>query len=213
MVGALHPSGDMTSILVAYASTHGQTRKIAEVIAAQLRLSGHDVDLADALVQLPPVEDYDAVVLGSRIQFGAHARPLVDYIADNRVALAAIPSYFFSVSMAAVAGAADPEGYLEKLFARTQWRPRAAIAIAGGLPYRRYGFVLRFVMKQINRRHGGDATDTRRDHEYTDWSAVGRFADGIARDLAAGEAPRHEVGDPVGDDAQTRAASTITLVR
>ncbi|TMQ22626.1 MAG: protoporphyrinogen oxidase [Deltaproteobacteria bacterium] len=188
----------MSCILVAYASTHGQTRKIAELIAAQLRLAGHEVDLADAAVELPPVEDYDAVVVGSRVQFGAHARPIVDYIRDNRDELAAIPSYFFSVSMSAVSAAADPEGYLEKL--------------AGGLPYRSYNFLLRFVMKRINRHHGGDAADTSRDHEYTDWSAVGRFAADIARDLAPLEADEQRP-DIAADNAIRHARRTIALPR
>ncbi|TMQ04312.1 MAG: protoporphyrinogen oxidase [Deltaproteobacteria bacterium] len=202
----------MSCILVAYASTHGQTRKIAELIAAQLRLAGHEVDLADAAVELPPVEDYDAVVVGSRVQFGAHARPIVDYIRDNRDELAAIPSYFFSVSMSAVSAAADPEGYLEKLFTITGWRPRAAIAFAGGLPYRSYNFLLRFVMKRINRHHGGDAADTSRDHEYTDWSAVGRFAADIARDLAPLEADEQRP-DIAADNAIRHARRTIALPR
>jgi len=176
----------MSRILIAYASSYGQTRKIAGTIAADLRHNGHVVELAAALTSPPPpVQDYDAVVLGSRVQFGTHARPIIDYITANRAELQGIPSYFFSVSMSAAdAHALDPQGYLEKLFATTQWRPRVAIAIAGGLPYRQYGFVLGAVMKLIS-RHGGHATDTSRDHEYTDWAQVGRFATGIAADLVS----------------------------
>lgn len=189
----------MSRILIGYASTYGQTHKIADALAAELRRAGHEVELADAMVAMPPpVEDYDAVVLGSRVQFGVHARPILDYIAEHRAELDAIPSYLFSVSMAAADGpSADPGGYLEKLFATAHWRPHAAIAIAGGLPYRRYGVFLRLLMKWASRR-AGHATDTGRDHEYTDWAAVRRFATDIARDLApppqqtAQAAPRAE---------------------
>ena len=175
----------MSRILVAYASSFGQTRKIAGTVAAELRSRGHEVELADALLaQPPPVEDYDAVVFGSRIHMGAHARPLLAYILDNRRELGATPSYLFVVSMAA-AGAqnADPQGYIARLVEITHWQPRAAIAIAGGLPYRSYGRVLRLVMKLISRR-AGHPTDTRRDHELTDWAQVRRFAADIASDLA-----------------------------
>jgi menaquinone-dependent protoporphyrinogen oxidase len=174
----------MSRILIAYASSYGQTRKIADAIAADLRNSGHVVELADALASPPPpVQDYDAVVLGSSVQFGHHAKPIRAYITENRAELGQVPSYFFSVSMSAAGShAPDPDGYLEKLFAATQWHPRQAIAIAGGLPYRKYGFVLRQIMKLISRR-GGQATDTRRDHEYTDWAQVGRFSTSIAADL------------------------------
>lgn len=188
----------MSRILIAYASSHGQTRKIANTLATELRSRGHDVELADALMAMPPpVEDYDCVVIGSRIQLGLHARPLLDYIADNRAELHAIPSYLFSVSMAAASKpGADPQGYLERLFAATHWQPRAAIAFAGGLPYRSYGVILRFVMKLIS-RVAGHSTDTRRDHEYTDWGQVRRFAADIARDLAPKRA-----AEPTGQRAQ-----------
>jgi len=174
----------MSRILIAYASSHGQTRKIAGALAADLRRYGHVVELAAALTSPPPpVQDYDAVILGSCVQFGTHARPIIDYITANRVELQETPSYFFSVSMStAGAHALDPRGYLERLFASTQWRPREAIAFAGGLPYRQYGFLLRTVMKLIS-RYEGHSTDTSRDHEYTDWEQVKRFAASIAADL------------------------------
>jgi menaquinone-dependent protoporphyrinogen oxidase len=176
----------MSRILIAYASSYGQTRKIAETIAANLRRRGHTVELAAALVNPPPpVQDYEAVVLGSPVQFGHHARPIIDYIIANRAALLEVPSYFFSVSMTAVnSQARDHGGYLDYLFATTQWLPSGVIALAGGLPYRRYGFFLRMIMKLISRRNG-HTTDTSRNHEYTDWVQVRRFAAGIAADLVA----------------------------
>lgn len=180
----------MSRILIAYGSSHGQTRKIAEVIAGDLRRTGHIVELADAMVgRPPPVQDYDVVVLGARVQFGRHAQPIVDYIAANRAELDAIPSYFFSVSMSAAgAHGADPQGYLNALFTTARWQPREAIALGGGLPYRRYGFVLRLVMKALSAR-GGHPTDTSRDHDCTDWTQVHGFAARIAAELVVRRPP------------------------
>jgi menaquinone-dependent protoporphyrinogen oxidase len=191
LVSCLHAGCDMRRILIAYASSYGQTRKIASTLADELRGRGHEVELADALLaRPPPVEDYDAVVIGSRIQFGLHARPLLEYIIDNRAELHAIPSYAFVVSMAAAAPrSADPNGYVAKLLAITHWQPRIAVAIAGGLPYRSYHWFLRFVMKRIS-RSAGHSTDTRHDHEYTDWARVQQLAADIARDLAPKQAAR-----------------------
>jgi menaquinone-dependent protoporphyrinogen oxidase len=177
-------------ILVVHASSHGQTRKIAEAIAQRLRQRGHEVELGDAMARapaLPPPEDYDAVVLGSRIQAGSHAPALVEYAVRHRAALAAMPTAFFSVSMAAATAGAgpDPAGYLERMFRIASWRPRRAVAFAGALRYRRYNPFLRWFMKLMSRRNG-HPTDTSRDHELTDWDAVARFADAIADDLAAG---------------------------
>jgi menaquinone-dependent protoporphyrinogen oxidase len=174
----------MSRILLIYASSHGQTRKISEAIAAELRRVGHIVELAPIVTDTPPpVQDYDAVVLGSRVQFGKHARPIVDYIIANRAELADAPTYFFSVSMAAASGGVDPQGYLERLFTTTRWRPREAKVIPGALHYRQYGWLLRWVMKRISAK-AGHATDTSRDHEYTDWTQVRQFAARIAADLA-----------------------------
>jgi len=174
----------MSRIIITHASSYGQTRKVAEAIAAELRRAGHIVDVADSTAcRPPPVEDYDVAILGSRVQFGVHAHQILDYISENREALDAMPSYFFSVSMSAAGTpAADPNGYLERLFTQVKWRPRAAIAIGGGLPYRQYGPILRFVMKQISRR-GGHTTDTRHDHDCTDWVQVRGFATRIAAEL------------------------------
>jgi len=175
----------MPRILVVYASSHGQTRKIARALGDELRRAGHEVEIADALrAAPPPIADYDAVVLGSRVQFGVHARRLVEYLTENRAELTTTPSYFFSVSMSAAGDTSpDPQGYLEKLFTTTRWRPRLAGVFAGALPYRDYHFLLRWIMKKISQR-GGHTTDTRRNHEYTDWRQVQRFAADLARDLA-----------------------------
>ena len=175
----------MSRLLVAYASTHGQTRAIAEAIAGRLRAAGHAVDLADVEAGRPPPPDgYDAVVLGSRVKFGAHARALTRYVAAHRAALGSRPAAFFSVSMSAAQANAgpDPHDYMAKLFAQVGWRPTRAVAFGGALAYRRYNWLLRAFMKRLSRA-GGHSTDTSRDHVYTDWAAVERFADGFAADL------------------------------
>ena len=43
----------MARILVLYGTTEGQTRKIAEVLATELRGRGADVDLVDAAAHSP----------------------------------------------------------------------------------------------------------------------------------------------------------------
>ena len=172
----------MSRILVVYASHYGQTRIIAEHIAERLRRQGHDLTLANANGEgvPPPPHAFDAVVLGSRIEFGRHAPPILAYIREHRRALSAVPTGFFSVSMAAATSTRrDPNGYLVKTFGLLRWAPNESVAFGGGLPYTRYGWILRFVMKQLSRR-GGHTTDTSRDHKYTDFAAVSVFADRMA---------------------------------
>src|SRR5690606_41877313 len=73
----------------------------------------------------------------------------------------------------------------------TGWQPAEAVAFAGALRYSAYNLLLRWVMRRIARKaaaHLPGATDTSRDHEYTDWAAVDAFADAFAHRLVAAEA-------------------------
>jgi len=110
---------------------------------------------------------------------------LLDYIEVHREALENRPTGFFSVSMAAAprdSGAApgpDPSGYMTHMFEQVGWHPSEAVAFAGGLPYRRYNWILRFVMKRISKA-AGHTTDTTRNHVFTDYAQVEELADRMA---------------------------------
>ena len=56
-------------VLLAYASKHGSTEEIAQVIARELTASGLSVDLRRAS-NVETVDRYDAVILGSAIYMG-----------------------------------------------------------------------------------------------------------------------------------------------
>lgn len=172
----------MSAVLVAYASHYGQTRKIAERLADQLRGHGHQVDVADVRSRsgAPAPDGYDAVVLGSRVEMGRHAPEIRRYIQAHRAQLVARPTAFFSVSMASseVGAGVDPSGYMQALFEDVSWEPSLQLAVAGGLPYRKYGWLMRQIMKRIS-RSAGHPTDTSRNYELTDWASVRRFADRV----------------------------------
>jgi menaquinone-dependent protoporphyrinogen oxidase len=168
----------MTRALIVYASSHGQTREVAYRIATRLHRQAFMVVVADTgePVHLPPPAGFDLVIIGSRIQFGLHSSSVIAYLHQYREQLEATATAFFSVSMAAANGGEDPNGYLAAMFERIGWRPPVTGAIAGALKYRRYNFLLRYVMKRIALA-AGHSTDTSRDHVYTDWSRVDDFAD------------------------------------
>lgn len=172
----------MSHILVVYASHYGQTEKIAAQVAEQLRHQGHEVVLANARrSELPAPDSFDLVVLGSRVEAGQHATAIRAYIRQNIVSLESMPTAFFSVSMSAARRnpGSDPNGYMQTTFSDLGWKPTRSIAFAGGLPYRKYGWFMRFVMKRIS-RSAGHTTDTSRNHEMTDWDAVNRFAEEVS---------------------------------
>lgn len=170
----------MARILVLYATHFGQTRAIAERIATRLRSHGDTVELGDVRYGPPPPHGFDAVVIGSRIELGRHAPEVRRYLIEHRQELDRLPTAFFSVSMAAARGdSADPNGYMATLFEAVAWQPTKARAFAGALPYRKYGWFLRMIMKRIS-RSAGHTTDTSRDHSFTSWARVDTFADELA---------------------------------
>jgi menaquinone-dependent protoporphyrinogen oxidase len=176
----------MIKILIIYATHYGQTRKIAFEIATRLRERGALTDVVDARYDVPAPQGYDAVILGSRVELGRHATSILDYLRTHRELLEHMPTGFFSVSMAAASATAgsDPSGYLAAMFDELAWKPSRAVALAGALPYRKYGWLVRFIMKRISKA-AGHTTDATRNHEFTDWAAVREFADAIADLLPA----------------------------
>ena len=94
----------MSRILILFASHFGQTCAVSKYIAERLRVLGHEVDVVDvrsAPACLPPPEDYDIVVVGSRVETGRHSFDVRNYISKHLDSLRTIPTAFFSVSMAA----------------------------------------------------------------------------------------------------------------
>jgi menaquinone-dependent protoporphyrinogen oxidase len=172
----------MMKILLAHHSHDGQTTKVAQRIAERLRASGLvvvDVDVDDA----PAPDGYPVVILGDSIRLGRHSRALVRYLRHHHEALAHRPVALFQVSMTSAGTdaehAAEAQRLVEQLVKKADVQPRLVAAFAGVLRYPSYGWVTRRVMRSIARREG-NATDTTRDHEYTDWHAVDRFADEVA---------------------------------
>lgn len=185
-------------VLIVHASSHGQTRLIAEVIATEMRACGAEVSLCDALSTTPPPPDaFDAVLVGSRVHFGRHARAIRRYVRRYLPALNRRRTGFFSVSMSAAAAlAADgahADAVVGRFLAQTGWQPEWTATFAGAVRYRSYNPILRAVMKRISAA-AGYQTDSSRDHDYTDFAAVGCFGETIARELAANHAIASDAG-------------------
>jgi menaquinone-dependent protoporphyrinogen oxidase len=86
----------MTSeILVAVASRHGATLEIGQAIAAGLERRGASA-LAAPTEEAPPVEGYDAVVIGSAVYYGHWLDSARGYVDAHREALAGLPVWLFS---------------------------------------------------------------------------------------------------------------------
>lgn len=172
----------MQPILVAYATTEGQTGKIAAFIAERLRIRGHRVDVVDtatpAAAQVVPM--YQAAFLGGSLHQQRHQDSLRHFIEGNRAWLGAMPSAFFSVSLAAALEDMDSrletQRLLQQFLAECGLRPITTRCVPGALKYTHYDYFKRLVMRHIAKEQGRP-TDTTRDYEYTNWVDVEAFVD------------------------------------
>lgn len=176
----------MFDVPVFYASTEGQTRRIAERVAERLRgcgLASGAIDVSGPEAATIDWRRVHGAVVGASLHIGRHQASAARFVKAHLAGLNAVPSAFFSVSLAAASR--DPAevdaartiaaGFLSA----TGWHPATMVCFAGRLAYTQYGFVKRQLMTWIARKEGG-ATDVSRDWEYTDWDAVDRFADALA---------------------------------
>jgi menaquinone-dependent protoporphyrinogen oxidase len=168
-------------ILIVYASSYGQTAKIANRLGETFEQEGCEVDLVDARegpVTVRP-DAYSAIVVGSSLMARGNQPAVRAFIAANREVLIAQPSAFYQVSASAgsadAAGRAAAERVMRAFLDQMNWQPTFTLSVAGAINYTRYNPLLRWYMKRASRKHGG-TTDTSRDHEYTDWNQVERFA-------------------------------------
>jgi menaquinone-dependent protoporphyrinogen oxidase len=186
------------NLAIFYATSEGHTRRIAERFARRLRRRGLTVDVADVGERRTAHMDlsrYRAAVLAASIHMGKYQRSMIDFVKTHRNAIERLPTAFLSVSLSQAA-VEDPDATPERRerarrevrkaldgFSRaTGWKPGRVHAVAGALLYRQYGLFLCLLMRFISKVVGA-STDTSRDHDYTDWDAVERFADEMATDV------------------------------
>jgi menaquinone-dependent protoporphyrinogen oxidase len=174
-------------VLIIYASTHGQTEKIARRIADVVQHDGATCDVVSVEdAGVVSLSAHDVVILAGSVHFGRHQRKLEALIERKLAALTSTKCALVSVSGAAATadGRDQAEAYVRELSRRTGWVPEVFVTIGGGEPYTRYGFFTRILMRSIARRHGRQV-DVHTDYEFTDWDAVDRFARDFIRYASA----------------------------
>jgi menaquinone-dependent protoporphyrinogen oxidase len=165
-------------VLVSAASGHGSTTEIARVI-------GHTLDNDHVAVDMIPpaavdsIADYDAVILGSAVYMGHWLAPARDFAIRFRDPLAARPLWLFS---------SGPVGdHSGKLIEPMEQEPADVTRIrqdihvrdhrmfAGKLNPPALGVTQRASLLMFHGMRG----------DFRDWTAITRWADSIAADLAA----------------------------
>jgi menaquinone-dependent protoporphyrinogen oxidase len=175
-------------ILIIYGTSYGQTEKIARRLAGGLQRVDFAIDMCNAATERPalPLEQYDGIIVGSSIIAQGHQPAIKDFIRANVSVLNRVRSAFFQVSASAgstIAASRDAaQRILQEFLAQQGWTPILSASIAGAINYTRYNFLLKAFMKRASAKNGG-STDTSRDHEYTNWDDVDRFAIAIANEF------------------------------
>lgn len=163
-------------LLVGYASTEGQTRKIARHVADRLADAGH-------MVELLPLEDagdvaparFDRAVLAASVHASHYQPALAGFVEAHRDWLSTHPTLLLSVSLCAAGHDAQEWRALDRIAAdfetATGWSPGEVMQVAGAYRPSRYDLFRRFVMRRIIAEKDPEA-DPDEDVEYTDWAAL-----------------------------------------
>ena len=186
-------------IAILYATSEGQTEKIARRIAERLREKGYGVEMhhGEELPRDFDITAYDGVIAGASIHAGTYQGYMKKLLRNYGDRLQSMPSAFFSVSLTeADAGEQAHEEVrhvIDEFLADIEWQPTVLASFAGGVPFSRYGFIKKLIMRSIMLRREG-AVDTSKDYEYTDWVSVDEFVDQFEDHLnvasAAGQGQR-----------------------
>lgn len=160
-------------ILLAVASKHESTREIADVLANELRVAGHNVEVYNAAAA-PSPQAYDAVILGSAIYAGSWLFAAEHFVERYRAELVGLPLWVFS---SGPLGAENPQPHDD---------PQQLAAVLGELPVRDHkvfvgkldagdlGVGERLIAKVVRAPIG----------DFRDWDAVHAWAHEIAAGLA-----------------------------
>lgn len=182
-------------ILILFATRQGQTGKVATRLSQLLREQGTDVRLVDAqdstAVDSLDLDSFDLLVFGGSMHAGGIERELVAFINRHEPKIGSMPRSFFLVLLSPATK--DPE-LRERWLADARSRMDDQLnvpfddveMIAGALSYSKYSLPVKWVMKRIARKAGG-STDTSRDHEYTDWVQVERYAGSLVAGASKGK--------------------------
>ncbi len=171
-------------ILVLYATTDGQTRKIARHAMAVLSGIGHGVELMNVTeAEGLDLTRYDRAILAGSLHAGGYQPALAGFAKAEAVRLNAMPTLFLAVSLSAAGD--DPEDWkglndcLHRFLAETGWNPGDIQHVAGAFRFSEYGYFRAWAMRRIAAVKDPEV-QAGQDKEYTDWAALDRVLLGWA---------------------------------
>lgn len=160
------------TLLIAYASKHGSTQRIADRIAEKLRQMGKEAETR-AVDAVEDPESYEALVIGSAIYYGSWLKEVTEWVRRNQAVLAARPVWLFSSGPLGTEVKDAEQQPKEIAEFRETIGPRDQRIFFGALDHSRLSFAERMMVKAVRAPEG----------DFRDWEAIEAWAASIARDL------------------------------
>ncbi len=162
-------------VLIAYASMHGSTGEVADVLAKDLCAAGASVDIR-LVGNVKDLSPYQAVVVGSAIRSDRWLPEANEFVAAHRSILSNIPTAYFLTCLTLAKPSAEIQSRVQSFLNPVreevpEIKPVSAGLFAGVLDYNSYGTTIKAVMKYKMWTKGIEAGD------YRDWGAIHAWAD------------------------------------
>ena len=169
----------MSDVAIFYETSEGHTAEVAKRMKEAIEKLGHSATVERCReADSSKIIQAKAVIIGGSIHAGSFQKQLIRFIKENVDELNKKPGAFFSINLYSRSEKeerkTEVQGYLEIPSKEAGWKPTIKRTFAGALPYTKYNFVIRWIMKWISSGEGGD-TDTSKDFVYTDWNEVDEF--------------------------------------
>ncbi len=162
-------------VLIAYATSEGQTEKIARFIGQDLSSSGHEITYHN-VKQLSgglSVSEFDKAIIAGSVHFGKHQEELDLFAFANRETLNQMSTLFISVSLAVAFPDSEDHaaGYVDTFHESTGWKPTRDLLVAGAMRHGAYAwFEESKLMEGDLQSHINQ--ELKEDQEFTDWEQL-----------------------------------------
>jgi menaquinone-dependent protoporphyrinogen oxidase len=164
-------------ILIAYATTEGQTHKICTTIADQVAELGHQVEMLDTARKRRDVhpDDFDAFILAASVHQDKHQNEIEVFVAACKEVLSTKPAMFISVSLAAAFEEKMPlaNNYVTDFIARTGWTPAQSLTVAGAVRSEEYDYFQQQILEHVVLQDRDDF-QANEAQEFTDWAELAK---------------------------------------
>lgn len=162
-------------ILIAYATTEGQTHKICKTIADQVVGLGHQVEMLDTARKRRDVhpDDFDAFIIAASVHQDKHQNEIEVFVAACKEVLSAKPAIFISVSLAAAfeEKISDANSYVADFVALTGWTPDQSLIVAGAVRSEEYDYFQQQILEHVVLKDRDDFQPNE-PQEFTDWAEL-----------------------------------------